>query len=287
MARLARVVAPGWPHHVAQRGNRRQKVFFSRGEYAAYVELTAEWCRRRGVEVWAYCLMPNQPASPRLRRPMRAPGRRAVDGGGSAAGHRRGPPALHAADQLPRGLARAAAFARGFGRPGLWQGRFASFVMDEPYLLSATRYVERNPVRARLARRPEDWPYSSAAAHVAGQGDGLAEGDWLRELTAGWVCTWGQWIAKPDDAAVGKRFTRHEATGRPLDERPLPARLTALLGPDLVPQEARPKAETKGEAGMASPDRRPAAARPGPSRGTRPAGAPSARRGPRGRGSTV
>lgn len=159
--------------------------------------------------------------------------------------------------------------------------------MDEPYLLSATRYVERNPVRARLARRPEDWPYSSAAAHVAEQGDGLAEGDWLRELTAGWVCTWGQWIAKPDDAAVGKRFTRHEATGRPLDERPLPARLTALLGPDLVPQEARPKAETKGEAGMASPDRRPAAARPGPSRGMRPAGAPSARRGPRGRGSTV
>ena len=77
MARLARVVAPGYPHHVTQRGNRRQKVFFSKGDYAAYMALVGEWCGQCGVEVLAYCLMPNHPASPRLRRAKRAPGGRA------------------------------------------------------------------------------------------------------------------------------------------------------------------------------------------------------------------
>ncbi len=59
MPRIARVVAPGLPHHVTQRGNRRQRTFFGRGDYAAYVELMAAWCGKKGNEVWAYCLMPN------------------------------------------------------------------------------------------------------------------------------------------------------------------------------------------------------------------------------------
>ena len=59
MARLARLVVPGLPHHVTQRGNRRQQTFFNDGDYAAYLELMAEWCREEGVEIWSYCLMPN------------------------------------------------------------------------------------------------------------------------------------------------------------------------------------------------------------------------------------
>ena len=59
MARLARLVVPGLPHHVTQRGNRRQQTFFGEDDYAAYVQLMAEWYRERGVDVWAYCLMPN------------------------------------------------------------------------------------------------------------------------------------------------------------------------------------------------------------------------------------
>jgi putative transposase len=54
MARLARAVAPGVPHHVTQRGNRRQPTFFAEDDYRAYRDLLAEWCGRRGVEVWAY-----------------------------------------------------------------------------------------------------------------------------------------------------------------------------------------------------------------------------------------
>ncbi|MGB5987376.1 MAG: transposase [Desulfobacterales bacterium] len=59
MARLARAVAPGMPHHVTQRGNRRQERFFSDEDYLAYLELMAEWCRKFQVEIRAYCLMPN------------------------------------------------------------------------------------------------------------------------------------------------------------------------------------------------------------------------------------
>ena len=59
MVRLARVVAPGIPHHITQRGNRRQETFFCAEDYQAYLALMGEWCRSCAVEVWAYCLMPN------------------------------------------------------------------------------------------------------------------------------------------------------------------------------------------------------------------------------------
>jgi REP element-mobilizing transposase RayT len=59
MARLARVVAPGVPHHITQRGNRRQIIFFCDEDYLAYIDLMADWCARFAVTVWAYCLMPN------------------------------------------------------------------------------------------------------------------------------------------------------------------------------------------------------------------------------------
>ncbi len=59
MARLARLVIPGMPHYITQRGNRRQQTFFGEGDYAAYLELMADFCREEGVEIWSYCLMPN------------------------------------------------------------------------------------------------------------------------------------------------------------------------------------------------------------------------------------
>ena len=53
------MVIPGMPHHITQRGNRRQQTFFNDGDYAAYIELLPEWSREHGVEIWSYCLMPN------------------------------------------------------------------------------------------------------------------------------------------------------------------------------------------------------------------------------------
>jgi len=59
MARLARVVLPGYPHHITQRGNRRQDVFFTDGDYEHYLELSVEGCAHEGIKIWAYCLMTN------------------------------------------------------------------------------------------------------------------------------------------------------------------------------------------------------------------------------------
>jgi putative transposase len=59
MARISCIVIPGFPHHVMQRGNRRQKVFFESSDYALYRDLLAERCHKASVEVWAYCLMPD------------------------------------------------------------------------------------------------------------------------------------------------------------------------------------------------------------------------------------
>ena len=126
-------------------------------------------------------------------------------------------------------------------RGHLWQGRFASFVMDESYLIAAARYIERNPVRAKLVPRAEDWPFSSAAAHVAARNDGWADGDWLEERIAGWVCTWGEYLTDGDDPQLGPRLRRHENTGRPLGERTFVERLSRLLERDLLPKKPGPK----------------------------------------------
>ena len=152
MARLARVIAPGLPHHVTQRGNRRQQTFFCDEDYQSYIHLMSEWCGAHEVEIWAYCLMPNHVhliAVPHLEDGLR-----------------------HAVGEVHRRYTRMVNFREGW-RGHLWQGRFASFVLDEPYLLKATRYIELNPVRAGLISAPSRYPWSSAAAHVRGRDDTL------------------------------------------------------------------------------------------------------------------
>jgi len=215
MARLARVVVPGVAHHVTQRGNRRQATFFQEEDYAAYLALLGEWCGRCGVAVWAYCLMPNHvhlivvPDSEEgLRRAL-----------GEA--HRR--------------YSRRINFRAGW-RGHLWQGRFASFAMDERYLLRAARYVELNPVRAGLCRVPWRWPWSSAAAHVAGRDDGVVRVAPLLER----VNDWREFLTEAGEAEA-ELWRRHERTGRPLGEPAFLDRIEALLGRIVRPAKRGPK----------------------------------------------
>jgi len=79
-------------------------------------------------------------------------------------------------------------------RGHLWQGRFASYVMDEDYLLACVRYIEMNPVRAGLAVKPEQWPWSSASAHISGYDDTLVKAIPLLEITGG---TWKDFLGAP------------------------------------------------------------------------------------------
>src|SRR5436189_1154439 len=129
MARLARVVIPGLPHLITQRGNGRNRVFFSDEDYAFYCDLLVENCAAADVEIWAWVLMPNHVHL--ILVPSDADGiRRAL-----AAVHRRYAGHVHAR------LKRTGHF---------WQGRFGCVAMDQEHLGAALRYVALNPVRARL-----------------------------------------------------------------------------------------------------------------------------------------
>ncbi len=166
MPRIARVTVPGVPHHITQRGNRRQKTFFNNKDYAVYIDLMAEWCNRFGVEVWAYCLMPNHVhliAVPDTEDCL-----------------------AKAIGEAHRRYTRHINFRKGW-RGHLWQGRFASYPMDEVYLMVAARYIELNPVKARLVSKPELWKYSSAASHVYGEEDKLlSQTSSLNEMIDDW-----------------------------------------------------------------------------------------------------
>jgi len=216
MARLARVVAARLPHHVTQRGNRRQQVFFGDGDYATYRDLLAEGCREAGVAVWAYCLMPNHVHL--ILVPRDADGLRAALG----EAHRR--------------YTRRVNFREGW-RGYLWQGRFASFPMDEPYLLACARYVELNPVRAGLVRRARDWRWSSARAHLQGKDDGLVAVEPLLALAPDWAAFLREGLGDDERDAI----RAGERTGRPLGAPGFVKRLEKRLGRMLARQKPGPK----------------------------------------------
>jgi putative transposase len=152
MARISRLTVPDLPHHVTQRGNRRERVFHEDGDYALYRDLLALHCAQNGVACWAYCLMPNHVHL--VLTPETANGLSRAIG----ETHRR-----------YSGFVNARARVTGH----VFQGRFHSAAMDEAHWLNAVRYLAFNPVRAKLCQRPEDWPWSSARAHLNGRDDGL------------------------------------------------------------------------------------------------------------------
>lgn len=216
MARLSRIVVPGVPLHVTQRGNRRQDTFFCDDDYRLYRELMAEWCGRCGVEVWAYCLMTNHVHL--IVVPSSADGLAAAIG----EAHRR--------------YTRAVNFRQGW-RGHLWQGRFASFPLDGTHLLAAARYVELNPVRAGMVDEAQAYPWSSARAHLAGQDDSLVKAAPLLEMA-------GDWAAFLDtglDVDTHAVLRSHERTGRPLGGPAFVASLEAALRRPLAKKKPGPK----------------------------------------------
>ncbi len=191
------------------------KTFFCDDDYRAYLALLVQWCRWCKVRIWSYCLMPNH-----VHLVLVPPSKGAL---------------AQAVGQVHQRYTRRVNFREGW-RGYLWQGRFASFVMDEAHLLNAAAYMERNPVRAGLVDRAEAWPWSSAAAHVTGRGDAAAEGAWLAERTAGWVCTWGEYLRRTEADETGRLLRRHASTGRPLGDEAFVKKIGSLLGRKLLPK---------------------------------------------------
>jgi putative transposase len=213
---MARVVVAGVPHHVTQRGNRRQDVFFGDSDYQMYKALLAEGCRAAGVQLWAYCLMPSHVHL--ILVPSDEDGLRAALG----ETHRRYTRAVN---------------ARKNWRGCLWQGRFASVPMDEAHLFACVRYVELNPVRAKLARRAGDWKWSSARAHLAGRDDALVRVKPLLDRVDDWAKFLGEGLKDEEREAIRKGVR----TGRPLGAPAFVRRLEKKLGRTLARRKPGPK----------------------------------------------
>jgi putative transposase len=204
--RLARAVAVGQPHHITQRGNYKQDVFITDGDRMVYLEWLAECAERHGVRVWAYCLMSNH---------------------------------IHlvAVPEKPNSLARCLAQVhmrhsqrlnrRGGQRGHLWQGRFYSCALDERHTWAAVRYVETNPVHVGIARRAEEYPWSSAAARCGLKTDGLLAGDFP---PPGQVDDWRAWLAEGETPELVSKIRANTHTGRPCGDQAFVTRIEELLG---------------------------------------------------------
>jgi putative transposase len=228
MARIARVVAAQAPHHVVQRGNRRQPVFFSTADYRAYLRLMAAWCVQERVEIWAYCLMTNHVH-------------------------------LVVVPENEQGLSRAIGEAhrrytvrvnqRENWRGYLWQGRFSSYPLDEQYLMAAVRYIELNPVRSRLAERPWQYPWSSAGAHIRGRNDALVK---VKPMLSR-VADWREYLNTEQDSTEADLIRRHTRSGRPLGSGDFVQSLEANTGRTLAPRKRGPRRGSLDEISNVSP----------------------------------
>ena len=220
MSRIARVVVPEVPHHITQRGNRRLQTFFCDEDYEAYRDLMSQWCTRWGIEVWAYCLMPNH-----VHLIAVPPSEKALS---------------QAIGEAHRRYTRRVNFREGW-RGHLWQGRFASFPMDKTHLYLAARYVELNPVRAKLVKKPQEYRWSSAPAHIAGRDDRLVHVAPLLEMFG----KWDDFLSRGLSDDEVEKFRCHERTGRPLGTNSFLGRLENILGRILHKQKPGPKRSQK------------------------------------------
>lgn len=195
MARLARLVVPGYPHHVTQRGVRSIDIFSDDDDRQSYLQFIREESDRFGVSFLGWCLMSNHVhliAVPEREDSL-----------------------ARAIGEAHRRYTRMWNFRAGV-RGYLFQGRFSSCVLDQQHLLAAGRYVERNPVAAAVFDKPQDYPWSSCRYHCRlMERDPLVQARILPEM----VGDWPAFIAKFDDETAGK-IRRQTRSGRPLgDER--------------------------------------------------------------------
>ncbi len=233
MARFPRVVAVDVPHHVTQRGNARQIILATDSDRLTYMALLRQYAQLYRLSLLGYCLMSNHVhliTIPRTETALsqclkQAHGRYAAywNGQQSSTGH-------------------------------VWQGRFYSCPLDEKHLWEALRYIELNPVRAGTVMNPEQWPWSSAAAHCGcAKGDGILE---MESWSARWSAEgWRSFLAQADSSTELGALRRFTHTGRPLGDPEFVAGLEASLQRPLAARKrgrAKTAAPVRGQLGLTS-----------------------------------
>ena len=212
MARIARIIIPNIPHHVTQRGNYRQIVFDTNNDRVQYLSWIKEYSEKYGVKVWAYCLMDN---------------------------HVHFIVVPSGADSLAKTfnyvhMRYSQYYNEKIGQRGhLWQGRFYSCPLDDAHLYTSIRYVERNPVRAGIVEKAEDYAWSSAASHVQGIDNSVLSKDLPLIKT---IDNWSKYLDIAEEEGMLNQIRECTSTGRPAGDEIFGARLEELLGRALRPK---------------------------------------------------
>ncbi len=193
MSRIARVVAINLPHHITQRGNYQQDIFIDDEDFLQYLEWIREYSKQLELAIWAYCLMTNHVHF------IAVPGKE---------------------DSLKTFNYAHMRYAQYFNKKiekkgHLWQGRFYSCILDKNHVLSAIKYIERNPVRAKMTRNASDWKWSSAKAHITGKDKEIPLADISLLIRKE---DWGRYLKEPDEESIIEGIRYHTNTGRPLGE---------------------------------------------------------------------
>jgi len=221
MARISRIVAVGYPHHITQRGVRSMDIFDSDSDRNTYLQFIKEESQRCEIDILAWCLMTNHVhfvAVPRNESSF-------AKGFGEA--HKR--------------YTRMKNFSEGV-RGYLFQGRFGSCVLDERHLLAAVRYVENNPVDVGIVKNAWEYPWSSATYHVGSiENDVLVKDRNLYDLVNDWRSYLGQ--EEKDDLNTIRKATR---TGRPAGDNDFIIALESRTG--RVLRRAKPGRKKKQQA---------------------------------------
>jgi len=220
MARQPRIAVPEFPHHVTHRGNRRADIFLDDIDRHVYIKLLITQCIEESVKIWAWCLMSNHVHLIAVPNRLNS---------------------LSRAFQRVHGEFADYFNARHSKSGHLWQGRFKASVLDERHLWNSVRYVERNPVRAGMVRRAEDYSWSSAAAHCGLKPDRILSPDLplLGEIT-----DWSAWLAERDVQSELNFIRNRTRTGRPCGDDDFARTMEKKLGRILLPQKAGRKKRT-------------------------------------------
>ncbi|OGQ13429.1 MAG: hypothetical protein A2026_03355 [Deltaproteobacteria bacterium RBG_19FT_COMBO_46_12] len=207
MPRIARIIGVGYPHHIIQRGNNREKVFLDRRDYERYLSFLSKYSEEKKAAVLAYCLMSNH-----IHLLVR-------------------PSEIEALPKMMQGI--TLCYSKYFngenGRTGrLWECRYHSSVVDgDSYLWTVSKYIENNPVRAGIVKRPEDYPYSSARAHILGRNDPL-----LKEplFVRSELKEYERFIRSEEDKKTIEEIRKQTRLGKPLGNGSFLNTLSEKLG---------------------------------------------------------
>ncbi len=220
MSRRARLVLPDYPYHVTQRGNYRQTVFNTEMDYKWYLRLLKKYSKEYALSILSFCLMPNHvhficiPANK---------------------------DSLANTFKITHMLYAQYLNKKNNVNGHLWQGRFFSSILDEKYIYAAVRYVENNPARAGLVKKPWDWKWSSARTHVEGKISGLSLGDISQFIE---IKNWVEYLSSFEDKELIDTLRKNTLAGKPsvdIKNANCVAQLEKNLGMKLMfPKRGRP-----------------------------------------------